>query len=236
MLLLTFLVSLGVVTLAEMGDKTQLLAMAFATRYRFFHVLLGVFIATIANHSLAVAFGNYLTRFESAEGWIQALAAFSFIFFGLWTIRGDTLEGEDKKTTRFGPVITVAIAFFIAELGDKTQLATFALAARFPAHPFGILMGTTLGMLIADAIGIGFGVLLCKRIPDDAIKMISATVFILFGFYGIFQVSRDMFSLSLTATAIVLTVLGLITGISIKMIRSSSKMERMMQCLKKDGV
>ena len=235
MTLLAFLVSFGAVTLAEMGDKTQLLAMAFATRYRFLSVLSGVFVATVANHALAVAAGNYLTRFQSAEGWIQGLAAFSFILFGLWTIRGDTLEGQDKKPTRYGPVITVAIAFFIAELGDKTQLATFALAARFPANPLGILMGTTLGMLVADAFGIGFGVLLCKRIPEESIKVISAIVFFLFGFYGVFQVSREMFSLSMHLAVAIVIVLAVITGVWVKIIRQASKREeRQIECLLKD--
>jgi len=216
MTLLAFLVSFGAVTLAEMGDKTQLLAMAFATRYRFLHVLSGVFVATVANHALAVAAGNYLTRFQSAEGWIQGLAAF-------------------KKPTRYGPVITVAIAFFIAELGDKTQLATFALAARFPANPLGILMGTTLGMLVADAFGIGFGVLLCKRIPEESIKVISAIVFFLFGFYGVFQVSREMFSLSMHLAVAIVIVLAVITGVWVKIIRQASKREeRQIECLLKD--
>jgi Ca2+/H+ antiporter, TMEM165/GDT1 family len=233
MTLIAFLVSLGVVTLAEMGDKTQLLAMAFAARFRFFHVLMGVFIATVFNHALAVATGNYLTRFQSAEGWIQGLASISFILFGLWTIRGDTLDGEDKKPTRFGPIITVAIAFFIAELGDKTQLATFALAAKFPASPFGILMGTTLGMLIADSIGIGFGVLLCKKIPEKTIKIISAAVFVLFGLYGVFQVSLDRFSLSIPVAAAILVVLIFITGIATIKIRSLSRtVERKIECKK----
>jgi Ca2+/H+ antiporter, TMEM165/GDT1 family len=232
---LAFLVSFGAVTLAEFGDKTQLLAMAFAARYRFMHVLFGVFAATVANHALAVAAGNYLTRFQSAEGWIQGIAACSFILFGLWTLRGDTLEGEDKKPSRYGPVITVAIAFFIAELGDKTQLTTFALAARFPAYPIGILMGTTLGMLIADAFGIGFGVLLCKKIPEETIKLISAIVFFLFGFYGVYQVSREWFSLSTLFSAAILVVLAIVTGVSVKIIRASSKKAEMkIECLQKN--
>jgi Ca2+/H+ antiporter, TMEM165/GDT1 family len=234
-MLLAFLVSFGAVTLAEMGDKTQLLAMAFATRFRFMHVLSGVFFATVANHALAVAAGNYLTRFQSAEGWIQGFAACSFILFGLWTLRGDTLENQDKKPSRYGPIITVAIAFFIAELGDKTQLATFALAARFPAHPIGILIGTTTGMLVADAFGIGFGVLLCKQIPEETIKLVSAIVFFLFGFYGVFQVSREMFTLSIFLSTAIITILAVITGFSVKMIRASSRKAAMkIECLQKD--
>ena len=95
--LVAFLFSAGAVVLAEMGDKTQLLAMAFATKYKASKVLIGVFLATILNHALAVAVGNFITRFESVQTWIQAMASLSFIFFGLWTIRGDKLEGEENR-------------------------------------------------------------------------------------------------------------------------------------------
>lgn len=128
--LIAFSFAVGAVVLAEMGDKTQLLAMAFATKYKAFKVLIGVFIATVFNHALAVAVGNYLTRFDSAQVWIQAIASLSFIFFGLWTIRGDKLEGEENRKSKYGAIATVAIAFFLAEMGDKTQLATIALATN----------------------------------------------------------------------------------------------------------
>lgn len=184
---ITFLLAAAAVTIAEMGDKTQLLAMAFATKYKASKIMLGVFIATILNHGAAVAVGTLLTKFKDLELFIQGLASASFIFFALWTIRGDKLEGEQNKQTKFGAVATVAFAFFIAELGDKTQLATIALAARYPQSPFAILTGTTAGMLIADGIGIIAGVLMCKRIPERVIKYISASVFALFGFIGVYE-------------------------------------------------
>ncbi|TBR17428.1 TMEM165/GDT1 family protein, partial [bacterium] len=121
-----FIASLIFVVLAEMGDKTQLLAMAFATRYSAHKVLIAVFLATLVNHALAVVFGHFLTVIIPMDI-ISFIAALSFIIFGLWTIRGDKLEGEDKKKSRFGPVLTVGIAFFLAEMGDKTQLATVSL-------------------------------------------------------------------------------------------------------------
>lgn len=217
-----FLFSAGAVTLAEMGDKTQLLAMAFATRFKASKVLLGVFIATVFNHALAVAVGNFITKFQALEVWIQGIAALSFIFFGLWTIRGDKLEGEENRASRFGPVLTVTIAFFIAELGDKTQLATIALATKFPTVPLGILAGTTTGMLIADAIGIGVGVVMCKRIPERTIKLVSAAAFVLFGFIACFQVSIDKLRLGYPATISLLSLLALVTGwIALKLIRNS---------------
>jgi len=179
-----FLASLAFVVLAEMGDKTQLLAMAFAARFRASTVMWGVFAATAVNHLLAVAVGSYLTKFVPMQH-IQLAAAASFILFGLWTIRGDRLEGEDKKYS-FSPFWTVAIAFFFAEMGDKTQLATVALAAKFQAV-LPVWLGTNAGMLIADAFGIVVGIVLGRRIPERFVKWGSAAVFIAFGVFGIHE-------------------------------------------------
>ena len=179
-----FVASLAFVVLAEMGDKNQLLAMAFATRFRASVVLWGVFAATALNHLLAVAVGNYLTKFIPMQH-IQLAAAASFILFGLWTIRGDKLEGEDKKFS-FSPFWTVAIAFFFAEMGDKTQLATVALAAKVQTV-FPVWLGTNTGMIIADAFGIVVGILLGRRIPERFVKWGSALVFVGFGVFGIHE-------------------------------------------------
>lgn len=209
---ITFLFSAGAVVLAEMGDKTQLLAMAFATKYKASKVMLGVFIATIFNHALAVAVGNYITRFQSAETWIQGIASLSFIFFGLWTIRGDKLEGEENRVSKYGAVATVTIAFFIAEMGDKTQLATIALATKFPESPFWLLVGTTTGMLIADAIGIVAGIVMCKKIPERTIKLVSAAAFILFGFIGSYQVASEKLQMDTSSIALGLMAIAVLTG------------------------
>lgn len=121
-----FLASSGLVVLAEMGDKTQLLAMAFACRFGWQIVMLGVFAATLCNHFLAVVAGTYLTKVIPLY-YAPLAASASFVLFGFWTLRGDTLEGEDKRFN-YSPFWTVAIAFFLAEMGDQTQLATVALA------------------------------------------------------------------------------------------------------------
>ena len=205
---IAFLVAVGAVVLAEMGDKTQLLAMAFATKYKASKVMIGVFIATVFNHALAVAVGNYITRFDGAQMWIQGIASLSFIFFGLWTIRGDKLDGEENRATKFGPIITVTIAFFIAEMGDKTQLATIALATKFPDNAIGVLVGTTTGMLIADAIGIIIGVVLCRKIPERTVKLVSAGAFMLFGFIGTYQVASQQ--LHWDMGTIVIAMIGLL--------------------------
>ena len=181
-----FAASFIFVVLAEMGDKTQLLAMAFAAKYKAYQVLLAVFIATLLNHSLAVVAGRALTTIMPLYV-ISFIAALSFVIFGLWTIRGDKLEGEEKRASKFGPVLTVAIAFFLAEMGDKTQLATISLAVKYSSM-LNVLMGTTLGMVTADAIGIILGTVMRKHIPERSIRWVSAGIFVLFGLTGIYKV------------------------------------------------
>lgn len=179
-----FLGAVAMVVLAEMGDKTQLLAMAMATRFPARSVLWGVLWATILNHALAVALGTFLGA-SLNFGLIKIIAAASFILFGLWTIRGDTLAGEDKRALVINPMVTVAIAFFFAEMGDKTQLATVALAARYE-NPLATLLGSTTGMLLADGLGIYVGTVAGRRIPERLVKWISALIFIAFGLIGLY--------------------------------------------------
>ena len=179
-----FLASTAFVVLAEMGDKTQLLAMALACRFRWQTVMLGVLAATLCNHLLAVIAGTYITEIIPIV-YVQVAAAASFILFGFWTLRGDTLEGEDRRFN-YSPFWTVAVAFFFAEMGDKTQLATVALAAEYKSILY-VWFGTTTGMLIADAIGIGVGIVLGKKIPERLIKWFAAIVFIFFGISGLYE-------------------------------------------------
>jgi putative Ca2+/H+ antiporter (TMEM165/GDT1 family) len=190
----TFIASFIFVFLAEMGDKTQLLAMAFATKHRAYKVLLAVFLATFVNHTLAVTVGHFLTTVVPIDI-ISFIASLSFIIFGLWTIRGDKLEGEEKKESNFGPIVTIGIAFFLAEMGDKTQLATISLAVKYPNMLY-VLIGTTLGMVVADAIGIIVGVVMQKHIPEKTIKWISAIIFLLFGLSGVYKVLSSRLSLT----------------------------------------
>jgi putative Ca2+/H+ antiporter (TMEM165/GDT1 family) len=157
--------------------------MAFASRYRWQTVMFGVFVATLCNHLLAVLAGNLLTNIVPLH-YIQIGAAASFILFGLWTLRGDELKGEDKRF-QHSPFWTVAIAFFIAEMGDKTQLATVALATRFDSL-IQVWLGTTCGMMIADAVGVIVGIVLGKKIPERLVKWFAASVFIVFGILGLY--------------------------------------------------
>ena len=179
-----FIASLIFVVLAEMGDKTQLLAMAFASRFRWQTVMWGVLVATAANHLMAAAAGSYLTMIVPLEG-IKIAAAVSFILFGLWTIRGDTLSGEDQRY-QFSPFWTVTVAFFMAEMGDKTQLATISLAVEYQAI-ITVWMGTTLGMMVSNAFGIVVGIVMGKKIPERIIKWGAALIFIGFGAVGLYE-------------------------------------------------
>jgi Ca2+/H+ antiporter, TMEM165/GDT1 family len=199
-----FIASLIFVVLAEMGDKTQLLAMAFASRFRWQTVMWGVFVATAVNHLMAAYAGSYLTLLVPIE-YIKIAASVSFILFGLWTIRGDTLSGEDQKY-HFTPFWTVAIAFFMAEIGDKTQLATISLAVQYQTVLL-VWMGTTLGMVISDGFGIMVGIVLGKKIPERIIKWGAALIFIGFGVFGLYETLRSPTVL----IAGVLTILLLIT-------------------------
>ncbi len=177
-----FLTSCALITLAEMGDKTQLLAMTFATRYPVRVVLGGVFAATAANHLLAVLMGHSLARIIPLHA-VRIAASISFILFGLWTLHKDELHGEDKQSRR-SPFWTVCIAFFLAEMGDKTQLATFALAAEFSVI-VPVWAGTTTGMLLADAVGIAAGAAIERKVSRKHLRWFTAIAFILFGLLGL---------------------------------------------------
>ena len=216
-----FAASLLLVVLAEMGDKTQLLAMCFATKYTPYKVMAAVFVATVANHALAVIAGEFLTAIVPIDI-ISLAASLSFIGFGIWTIRGDQQEGEDTKVSRFGVVATVAIAFFIAEFGDKTQLATVSLAAEYQ-NPISVLMGTTLGMLIADGVGILLGVVLSLRIPQRKIKWFSAVIFVLFGLLGIYEVLS--FKVGLGYTTLTIALLAVFSAIVTVLVSRRPKLD-----------
>lgn len=204
----TFLLATTAVVLAEMGDKTQLLAMAFASRFRWQTVLWAVFAATLVNHFLAVTAGNVITQFIPMV-WVKLIAAGSFIAFALWTIRGDSIDNKEQEKN-MNPFWTVAIAFFIAEMGDKTQLMTIALSAEEAVKIAGtgwitkarqiipVWMGTTCGMMIADAIGIVIGIVLHKHIPEKLVKWVAALCFAGFGLLGLHETLDELLSQKIT--------------------------------------
>lgn len=165
--------------IAEMGDKTQILAMAFATKYKVSQVLGGVFIGSLANHALAVLVGSLLSNVIPINT-IGLIAGISFIAFGIWTLKPDNDDDEEENKNNFGPILTVSIAFFVGELGDKTQLTALTLATD-SAYPAFILTGTVLGMIVTSGFGIFIGSKLGEKVPEFTIKIVSAIVFIFFG-------------------------------------------------------
>jgi len=203
--LYAFIVSTILITLAELGDKTQLLALVLATRYKAWQVMVGIFVATLLIHFFSTLVGGAVGSFvpQIVLSWVAGLL---FVGFGIWTLRGDSVdEDEQPKASRFGPIVTVGIAFFIAELGDKTQIMTMTIAAdpgaalrslgavgaalvpaglavpTGTAAFIGVWLGSTMGMVIADGIAILIGSVLGKKLPEKLITRISGIVFILFG-------------------------------------------------------
>ncbi len=167
------------VFISEMGDKTQLLALVLAARFRKpWPILSGILVATLLNHALASYVGSLITQYISADI-LKWILASTFIGFGLWILIPDKDE-EFTDKRQWGPFLTTAVAFFFAEMGDKTQLATVALGAKFVA-PLAVTIGTTLGMLGADGIAVFFGHKFTNRIPMKWIHRIASALFILFG-------------------------------------------------------
>ena len=176
-----FLLSFGVIFLAELGDKSQLMAMAFATRYRALTVLVAVTLATLLVHAGSVLLGSaFALALPTAA--IQVVAGLAFLVFAAWTLRGDKLGDDDEdRATRTGrwAVLTIGTAFFLAELGDKTMLATITLATT--EAPLAVWLGSTAGMVAADALAIGLGAILGTRLPERAIRIFAAATFVVFG-------------------------------------------------------
>jgi putative Ca2+/H+ antiporter (TMEM165/GDT1 family) len=167
------------VAASEMGDKTQLLAFSLATRYRRpWLVMAGILAATILNHALASGLGSFVAEHVPPRAMAIALAA-TFVAFGLWTLRPDTFEERGGKA-RFGPFLTTAFLFFLAEMADKTQLATVALAARYQSVVL-VTAGTTLGMLASDGLAVFLGEKLAARVQMRWIRVGAASLFFAFG-------------------------------------------------------
>jgi putative Ca2+/H+ antiporter (TMEM165/GDT1 family) len=171
--------SFALVAASEMGDKTQLLAFSLAGRFRKpWTIMAGILVATVANHALASTVGVWIASRVSPRLMAGILAA-TFIAFGLWTLRPDTLD-EKEGAGRGGPFLTTVVLFFLAEMGDKTQLATVALAARYHSL-LAVTCGTTLGMLVADGLAVAVGDRLATRVQSRWVRVAAASLFFVFG-------------------------------------------------------
>ena len=171
--------SFVIVALAEMGDKTQLIAFSLATRYRRpWTVMLGILLATLLNHALAATAGVWLARLVPAT-WLAVALGLTFIAFGIWTLVPDAPE-EPAERPGWGPLVATCVIFFLAEMGDKTQLATVALGARFASTTL-VTAGTTLGMLAADGLAVYAATRLHRLIPLRYLRLAAAGLFFVFG-------------------------------------------------------
>ena len=181
-MLSAFILSTAVIFVAELGDKSQLVALWFATRHRWWVVIAGVTAATLLVHLGSVAIGRALDDVLPRQV-LYAIVGLSFFGFAWWSIRGDTLDDGDRRERRvplLGAFGVVAVSFFIAELGDKTQLATVSLAGRSPSFA-GIWLGSTAGMVLADAAADGVGILAGRQLPHRRIGQGAAVLFVISG-------------------------------------------------------
>ena len=175
-----FLISTGIVTLAEIGDKTQLLAFILAAKFkRPLPIILGIFIATVANHALAGALGAWITTVVGPETlrWVLGVA---FIAMAGWMLIPDKFDEDEANLTRASVFVTTLVAFFLAEMGDKTQIATVALAAQYQAF-FSVVAGTTLGMMIANVPAVIVGDKLAHKLPVRLVHSVAAAIFAILG-------------------------------------------------------
>lgn len=181
--------SFVLVAASEMGDKTQLLAFSLASKFRKpWVVLAGILVATVANHALASSVGTWVSTHVPARVMALILAAL-FLGFGLWTLKPDTLDDDDGKPPRFGAFLTTVVLFFVAEMGDKTQLATMALAARYQATVL-VTLGTTAGMLVSDGLAVFLGDRLAGRVQMKWVRWVTASLFFLFGLVSLWAAWR----------------------------------------------
>ena len=180
-----FLVSTGIVALAEMGDKTQLLALILAVRFRKpWPIVLGILVATIANHAMAGALGAWVTTLLGPDvlRWVLGI---SFIAMAAWMLIPDKIDDDDTGAApRLGVFGTTVIAFFLAEMGDKTQIATVMLAAQYNAF-FWVVAGTTLGMMLANAPVVWLGERMTRLVPLRVVHLVSAMLFLGLGLFAL---------------------------------------------------
>jgi putative Ca2+/H+ antiporter (TMEM165/GDT1 family) len=183
-----FLASFGMVAIAEMGDKTQLLSFLLASKFkgRQWALIAGIFAATVANHFVAAFLGDWVAANVSPDvmRWILGIA---FLGFAGWALIPDKLEDADKPS-RFGPFLTTLVAFFLAEMGDKTQFATIALGARYASLGM-VVMGTTLGMMAANVPAVLLGERLARYVPLSSMRFVAAALFAAFGILILLKVN-----------------------------------------------
>lgn len=201
---------------AEMGDKTQILAMMFATKYKVNKVLIGIFIGSFLNHGIAILLGSMLGKFIDIS-LLQMIAGAAFMGFAFWTMLSQDDDEETSLKSSKSAIVTVAMAFFVGELGDKTQLTAITLSVD-ALFPMVVLLGTVSGMLVTSSIGIFVGSKIGDKIPELWIKIISSSIFLVFGILKLIEGTPMQYVNGLTITIFVIVILigiGIITKTTI---------------------
>lgn len=217
--MIEFLKTFILIFFAEMGDKTQFLALSFSTKYKAREVIFGVFLGVLLNHGLAVIFADYISNYID-QTLLRIIASMVFLIFGIFSFKLDYEDSEEDnlKTNCLGPVFTVASAFFLGELGDKTQLTAMSLALSSNSY-LAIVLGTSFGMVAVSSIGIIVGKYLGKRIPELTMKFISGFIFIFFGFSSLISLNRNNqldFKVTVLASLITVILTMIIISINIR--------------------
>ncbi len=206
-----FFLPLFWVFVAELGDKTQLVALCFATRFRTRTVMAGVFGATLVVHIGSVLLGGVADKLLPDQ-WISFAAGLAFIGFGMWTIRGDDLDDDSCRNKQGrSPFWIVATTFFLAELGDKTMLTTVAQAAVYPKYAIAVWIGSSLGMVVSDGFAIIMGRILGHRLPERAVKVGAAVLFFIFGIYSLVEGASRLTPVAWAVGTLILIVLAFLT-------------------------
>jgi len=177
-----FLVSTGIVALAEIGDKTQLLALVLAAKFRKpVPIVLGILVATLLNHALAGAIGAWIANIVGPD-WMRWILGVSFIAMAIWTLVPDKYEEQNAAPPRYGVFLTTLVAFFILEMGDKTQIATIALAAKYSSL-IAVVAGTTVGMMLANVPAVWLGEVAATKLPLKWVRAVAAGIFLALGIF-----------------------------------------------------
>lgn len=200
----------GMVLLMEMGDKTQLLVMACASKYKVRDVLVGILISVVLLNLMAVSLGSIIGGIRVIQDVVKASASLLFILFGLISLRKEDEEASCTAGTRSGAVFTVALAFFLAEIGDKTQLSTFSFSALYPDRPISVFLGATFALIIADCIGLAAGAVALKYIPSRIMTLISSFLFIVFGLFSEWSALRNNFGMDENRAKIIVGITAVI--------------------------
>lgn len=205
-------ISFGMIFINEMGDKSQLIAMAFATKYKLYKVITGIFLACILLNSIAVFFGTLLANFSYLESYINFISAILFLLFCVLTLKGENGRTEKvAKPSSMPQILLIFVPFFLSEIGDKTQIVTVTLSARFNTSWFFVFLGSTLGMIFADSIGIFFGKVLHKKVPSNVLNIVSASLFLFFGVSAMFSWLSQNCCCSLFKSIMISGTIGIFT-------------------------